>query len=221
LIYHVFGQLNNVATGFLQDHHAPWQIWKFCSGFIEWIFPAGVLLVISILSQYTFPIFASPMALLLNSVSGRNLKNSVFGNDVPGEWLAALTPAPPAFSGAWGPLPAPVGEAIENYTEQFALETLRRTRKLLGAASIANGPLDVSKLTGESISWHELIHTSYFDVDEFIRLLAVGLVEAGGLKPSEAFRASPDFEEARGWLHIMRIPQAGKHASDAGNKMQT
>lgn len=186
---------------------AIWATFKFC-------FPAGVLIIFALAARIVLPLFTRPLAWFLNVVTGRNLKNAAYGNDAPGERVARLTAVPPSFEDSWKPLPASVADAIESYTEQFALETLRRTRKLLGATSLACGPLDVSELVGGSLSWRELIHTSYFDVDEFIRLLAVGLIEAGGLKASEAFRVSSDFEEARGWLHAIRIPQVGEDASD-------
>jgi len=196
----------------------PYSARIFILDVIEDSAPVVVVLVCSLFARIAIPILTRPLAWSLNHISRRNLKNAIYGNDVLGERVTAIATVPPAFDERWAPLPSSVADAIEKYTEQYALETLRRSRKLLGAAAVASGPLDVSKLAGETLSWHELMHTSYFEVDEFIRLLAVGLVEAGGLKPSDAFRASSDFEEARGWLHSMRIPHDGKSASDAGGQ---
>ena len=52
-------------------------------------------------------------------------------------------------------------------------------RLVLGMTENANHSADIRSELSESLNWQELIHTSYFDVPEFVDLLAQSLQKAG------------------------------------------
>ena len=72
---------------------------------------------------------------------------------------------------------------------------------------------DLKTEWNEALKWKELIHTSYFDVPEFIDLLAIGMNPAGlgdlrdGFQSDESARA-----EMVDWLNTARVFTTGQKA---------
>lgn len=50
---------------------------------------------------------------------------------------------------------------------------------VLGMAENSGRPADLRSELSESLNWQELIHTSYFEVPEFVDLLAQSLKNVG------------------------------------------
>ncbi|MFT6094506.1 MAG: hypothetical protein ACJA2Q_002411 [Pseudohongiellaceae bacterium] len=61
---------------------------------------------------------------------------------------------------------------------------------------------DLSK----SLTWEELIHTSYFEVENFIDLIAVGLHKAGLSELKNDFISTSDQELLSAWYEDKKTP---------------
>jgi hypothetical protein len=94
--------------------------------------------------------------------------------------------------------------ALVDFSDKNAVKTLASARQILGLNPEARSERDVAKVIADQMSWHELIHTSYFDVDEFAKLIAYVLHKAGLAPLSESFKVDPDFEKIK--LAYERLP---------------
>ena len=59
------------------------------------------------------------------------------------------------------------------------------------------------------LSWQELIHTSYFAVPAFQKLVARAIVSGDGFKPTSAFQADPQYDVIGEWLQKVETPPSG------------
>ena len=59
-------------------------------------------------------------------------------------------------------------------------------------------------MLSEYLTWEELIHTSYFQVPRFRKLVAYAISRADGFRPTEAFRADPDYELVAAWFERLK-----------------
>jgi pimeloyl-ACP methyl ester carboxylesterase len=114
---------------------------------------------------------------------------------------------PPFFALRFRTLPASVAEPIEELSDSSASSTLRKLRGSLGVLSSSNRSPDFLTTALQQLSWRELIHTSYFDVDAFVRLVAL-VFHRQGMSALRAEAWSPaDRAAARVALRDMTISQ--------------
>ncbi|MBI1391722.1 MAG: hypothetical protein GC152_03170 [Alphaproteobacteria bacterium] len=161
-------------------------------------------------------IFLKPIIWMLNKSLSGQVRNLAYGNDVYGERVENVSEeAAKEFSPRWGSVPGALGAEIEEYTEGFAVETLRRVRKLLGV-NLQSAELSLSDAVSQQLSWKELIHTAYFDVDNFVKLTAVALIDAGLARPSEEFARDRDYDRVCEWYADMK-PEPAFEAEPSGS----
>ena len=68
---------------------------------------------------------------------------------------------------------------LSRYSEKNAILTLHRLREVLGMIPTQDAAPDMRAKLAEQLNWRELIHTTYFDLTEFVHLAAYGLHRAG------------------------------------------
>ncbi len=145
-------------------------------------FVASVLIIARILASLASVVFA-PM---LSAIFNRLIKQRIFGNDGYGENVEQVAPGLDFSAKTIGTLPERVEAELAEHVQQFAPETIKRVREIISLDALkADDSLPLTELA-ESLTWKELIHTSYFDVDGFARHVAWTLVDLAGLTPSRA-----------------------------------
>ena len=173
-------------------------------------FFAGLAGVAAIIFSF---IVLQPITVIFNRGIVGLMRDLAYGNDSYGEKVTGVTenlvdierleklvgPIP-----HWQFLPDSLSDELSKFTERYATETLARMRKLLGVNFQSTSGLGFGDSVGETLSWKELIHTAYFDVDNFTKLLAVALCDAGLAKPSETLLNDTDYETVRGWYAEMK-----------------
>ncbi len=136
-------------------------------------------------------LLGAPLAGLIDRIVWISVRQQIWGDDLIAETVRGVSVSPPMLSGLYRPLPGPVADAITAISDDGASATLHRLRAELGAARAAAVGADL--LTGalSQLSWRELIHTTYFEADALIRLIALSL-HLKGLAPlrSTAWAAS-------------------------------
>jgi hypothetical protein len=129
-------------------------------------------------------LFASILGWLiaprLSRAFDRLWKNQVFGNDGRGEFAVAVAPGLDFQQTEIGTLPAAVEDDISSYTEQSSVAALHKLRAAISSAAV-RGRSPLLADFAETLTWKELIHTSYFDVEAFRVHLAQALSEKAGL----------------------------------------
>ncbi|MBI1393631.1 MAG: hypothetical protein GC152_12895 [Alphaproteobacteria bacterium] len=140
-------------------------------------FVFSVLIVAFTIAWATSFIFA-PM---LSSVFNQLIRQNIFGNDGHGEKVEQVAPGLNFAADQVGTLPENVERDIDNFVRQFTSETIERLRDLISLNSIKPKGVNFLPEIGQALTWKELIHTAYFDVDSFIDHTADTLVETAGL----------------------------------------
>jgi len=148
-------------------------------------------------------IIGKPAAAGIDRLVWSSVRQRAWGNDRHGEYVAKVSNHPPMFDTRYVALPKTVADRIANMSEGQASETLRRARQLLGMSTDSNAMGDIGSDLSAQLTWKELIHTCYFDIDEFVRVLAAGL-RAGGVPPARSFKGST--ADADTWLADINAP---------------
>jgi hypothetical protein len=120
-----------------------------------------------------------PLALLLNKITWSSIRQRAWGDDLLKEDVRNVSSHPPDFPHKFDYLDENVASPLRQHSEKNAITTLHKVRLVLGMAPGSSHSVDVRSELGESLNWQELIHTSYFEVPEFIDLLAQSLHNAG------------------------------------------
>ncbi|MGO4682897.1 phospholipase effector Tle1 domain-containing protein [Hyphomicrobium sp. 2TAF46] len=172
----------------------------------------GIYLLITTVGIGLFRGFAHligiPLAKAIDRLVWDSVRQETWGNDRRGESVRSVSPTPPLFSPRYVPLPDAVASKIARYSEMHATETLRKARELLGMTATATAVGDVGRDLSQQLSWRELIHTSYFEIDEFIALLAAAL-RRNGLSAAKAAKIAEAISDdmAEEWLRdISAVP---------------
>ena len=87
-------------------------------------------------------------------------------------WLSSDMPA----------LPAKLATEISAFSDKQAGQSIARFRSALNVLAFANGDREKSDLLSRYLTWDELIHTSYFQVPRFRKLVAYAISSANGFR---------------------------------------
>jgi hypothetical protein len=105
-------------------------------------------------------------------------------------WIAAHMPTSPAELSA----------EISVFSDQQAAQSIARLRSALNVFAFANGDREKSDMLNKYLTWHELIHTSYFQIPRFRKLVAYAIATAEGFQATEQFRRDRDYAVVKGWF---------------------
>lgn len=148
---------------------------------------AGVLspfyfVVSVIVVSWVFAVFiAFFLAPVLSGVFNGLIRKNIFGNDGYGETVKEVAPGLDFDAVTIGTLPPAVEQDIVDYVQQYAPDTIQRVREIISMTAInIEGGLPMTEIS-EALTWKELIHTAYFDVDSFVDYVADTLVKTAGL----------------------------------------
>jgi hypothetical protein len=161
----------------------------------------------------------SPASWLLNRLTVAQLRTTAFGNDTIGEQVVQVGGVPEGCDGNYGLVPEEIETALTAFSDKNAAKTLASVRQILGLNQETHGQRDIAKIIAEQMSWHELIHTAYFEVDEFAKLIAHALHNAGLAPVSESFQSDPDYEKIR--LAYEHLPPLVVQTSNAYTKRKS
>jgi hypothetical protein len=119
-----------------------------------------------------------------------------------------------------GPLPGPLADEIAQRSYSAAAASITKMRAELSLLAFAEQTDDIAKVLGDYLTWEELIHTTYFRVERFRRLLAFALCRAPGFRETEAFKNDPQRAELAAWYDAIRATgravSAGADAAEPG-----
>jgi hypothetical protein len=87
------------------------------------------------------------------------------GSNIVGRRAFAVSRAPPALSPGWGPIPEVIASRITERCDVHAGRTVNRMRATFEGAYDTQGSEVVFSALARTVTFQELIHTSYFDDD--------------------------------------------------------
>lgn len=138
----------------------------------------------------------------LNRVTLSEVKRTAFGNDTEGEIAIGASERPMWAQAQPAYLPDEIGDLIAQYTDHITSNSLAKFRRAITTLAFAEGETKADVLA-TYFTWKELIHSSYFDVPEFRKLVAHALSNTDGFKAKPAFAADPDYARTGAWLAVL------------------
>ncbi|KAB2849474.1 MAG: hypothetical protein F9K44_07840 [Hyphomicrobiaceae bacterium] len=156
----------------------------------------GLMLLIRILAS----LISSGAAHVLNILTNAEVKRAAFGNDTEGEIAVAAVDRPIWIETSPPRLPSGVADLVTAYSNGIATQSLAKFRRVIGQLASAEPQHTADTAITTYFTWKELVHSSYFDVPEFRKLVAQSLSRAEGFAPSAAFLADPDHAHSAQWL---------------------
>jgi hypothetical protein len=135
------------------------------------------------------------------------IRRSAFGNDTEGEIAFAADHRPGWITPGYCTLPGELGDKITECSNQATFQSLAKFRNAISTLAFAEGGDKKTEMVSSYLSWRELIHTCYFDVPQFRKLVAQAISRSAGSTPTEQFKADPDYEATSRWLKDVEPPK--------------
>ena len=205
LIYHVM--TDDVTSAVINDDTR----FGIYTGYIRAALPMVLVPLVSVLlallAMVVIGWIARGLSRLLASVLNRTtlheLKRELYGNDTGTEIAVGAEPRPPWLETGRPFLPAALSDRLTGYANAAAFASLAKFRNALSIVAMSTGRPPSSGVVSDFLSWRELIHSAYFDYEEFQTLVAASIARLDGFQATPAFRAGADYAEANGWLDAM------------------
>lgn len=154
-----------------------------------------------------------PLSWWANKVIWSAVRKSAWGDDVTKEDVIKIAAYPPKFAAKFSSgMPEVVADPLREHSSKSAIKTLLKVREILGMTinqkktETKKGMLDMRSDLSKSLTWEELIHTSYFEVENFIDLVAIGLHRAGLTELKSDFVSTPERELLSAWYEGEQAP---------------
>jgi hypothetical protein len=168
----------------------------------------GLTIVVFLLFAFIFSIIFSfwsvalgrPLANIINGFIWSSVRQLAWGDDLVKEDVSEVCSHPPEFVNKYGPIPDSVAAPLSSKIEKHAGGTLQKMRDKLGMAQNSDAVTSLNPDLSESLTGPELIHTSYFNVKEFVNLLALGLSQAGLGDLKEGFAKTTERDNLMAWI---------------------
>ncbi len=141
----------------------------------------------------------------LNFMTRHEITRSALGNDTEGEIALGADSRPPWMSLAYPFLPSELAAKISDYSNQISFQSLAKFRNAISTLAFSVDEEGNEGILATYLTWRELIHTAYFDVPEFRKLLAFAIGQADGFSEAEAFKADPAYEYTARWYGTLQL----------------
>lgn len=155
----------------------------------------GMLAVIEYLASH----LSSLLSRGLNALTLSEVKRSTFGNDTEGEVVLGADYRPSWLEPVTCLLPSEISEEITDRSNAMATQSLSKFRNAISTLAFSDED-DKGGVITNYLSWKELVHTCYFDVAAFRKLIALSISQAEGFMPTESFLRDAGFARTGQWV---------------------
>ena len=139
----------------------------------------------------------------LNRAANEQLRGRAYGYDAIGERGHGAAPHPAWLVSSQSALPADLASEVGAVSDSAAAISLAKFRGALSDLTFTK-PGDRALSLDAYLCWDELIHTAYFSVERFRKLVAYSIATADGFRPSPALQSDPDFPRLQEWAAVTR-----------------
>jgi hypothetical protein len=153
---------------------------------------------------------------VLNRMTNQQIAKSAFGSDMRGEYASTALEYPIWVDSGFAPLPGALCDEISEFSDHEAAKSLAKFRKAIGQLTFSESKTETANFVQSYLGWDELIHTCYFNVPRFRKLVAYVVSTAAGFRATEQFQKDPDYAIVKGWFEKIRLD---KHAEVVGQGM--
>lgn len=139
------------------------------------------------------------LSKMLNPVARDQIRASGFGSDTRSDRAIDTLDFPMWLKSGWPALPEALGQEIQAVSDSAAAKAVQQFRGALGNLALAKGPGGSADLLSKYLTGDELIHTTYFKVARFRKLVAYSLTQTRGLRATPKFMQDPEYALVAGW----------------------
>jgi hypothetical protein len=143
---------------------------------------------------------SSAISRYLDGVTWYQVRQSAFGNDLIGEIAESASDRPNETETGHASLPRELSEELTRFADTAAAQSISKLRGAVQLLTFSEGGRKKSDLLAEYLTWEELIHTAYFKVPRFRKLVCYAIAHSPGFRPSEKFKGDRDYERCGRWL---------------------
>lgn len=160
---------------------------------------ALVALAVLAVIQYLASHLSVWISRMLNRLTRAEVKRSSFGNDTEGEVVTGADYGPSWLDPVVGILPEQVSNEISDHSNAMMAQSVAKFRNAIGTLAFAESEDRKSNLVESYLSWKELVHTCYFDVAGFRKIVAYAISQTPGFAPTPAFQQDRDYAQVAAW----------------------
>jgi hypothetical protein len=181
----------------------------------RWVRWLGPLVVAAVLVPLAFGLVALLLMLVIRAIAGlvsralstvlnrltnAEVKRAAFGNDTEGEIAVGAVDRPVWLDKSPPRLPLTLGELISEFSNTMATRSITKFRHAIGRLALAEPKHTADTAITTYFTWKELVHSSYFDVAQFRKLVAQAVARSEGFAPTAELKADADFTTTAQWL---------------------
>lgn len=144
------------------------------------------------------------LSVMLNPVTLAQLKAATYGSDAREDFAVDAREWPIWLSRGFPPMTADVADPLERASDRAIGTAVPKFRNIIDSLTCAETAEATSDVVADYLTWRELIHTSYFDQESVVKLIAFALCQSNAFKPSARFSIDPEFNAVqRAYASIM------------------
>lgn len=166
-------------------------------------------LVAVVVTKQLAKLFSGKLSRVLNKLTWNQLRRAALGNDTLGELSLGASDAPLWINANFKPLPRDLAEEISACADQAASQALTKFRDVLHVLATKDGQPGGLDWCADYLTWNELIHTCYFNVERFGKLVAYSVSQGSGFRVSAQLANDADFPLIEAWSKELRFPTSG------------
>lgn len=151
-------------------------------------------------------LISTALGKTLDRLTWAEIKRSLYGDDRGADIATEVNSCPMWLNRKQHPLPRELADEIENLSNEAAKQSIGKLRSAITQFAFSEDKRSKSDVLSDYLTWKELIHTTYFHVPRFRKLVAYAITQADGFRPTEAFLNDPDYEVVKGWYEEIKSP---------------
>ena len=203
-------------TSIFSDDEAGDGDWSRYTGwFLVFVLPVALVTAVLGLIAISWVLIVQVVARWFSRLASRRLdamtwsqiRRAAVGNDTEDE--IALGTAPyPKWAGASRPfLPLEVSAEITQCSNDATFQSLGKFREAISELAFTDNAGRATNNVLAYLNWNELIHTSYFVVPSFARLIALAVARSDGFQAHGALSAPTEQGQLTNWLAALERGQ--------------
>lgn len=175
-----------------------------------------VAVVLLLLVQFIAGLFSRFVSGWLDRQTWFEIRRTALGNDTEAEVAVGTAPSPAWIKHSCRFLPLAVSNPVSDHSNKAMAASIVKIRNAISEFTLNEGRDGQIGAALNYLTWQELIHTSYFEVEEFRKLVARAVSGADGFVPSAAFKADGEFADSKAWLEAIE-PATAQAESGEGD----
>jgi hypothetical protein len=198
-IWFVLNEIRRLISAGRDDVFGFW-VWFVLTAIVGFaIYLAANLILFNVFRRIAF-VVAYGLGQVFNRITDHQVMEAAYGNDTTGLRSESCE----LFSGKLAPLPAELSLLITKAADEVAIQNLPELRRKVRWLIQTAGGVQGSDEAAEPLNWDELLHTTYFKVPMFRKLLCYAIAHSQGFRPSEQLKRDPDYDKLGEWLAEIR-----------------